>query len=115
MTNSEKIINAIDERKALYAEYLKNPSAEGWRAVNDAGNNMYAFVKTCPLTRAEYEAMLGGENLREDNAIYCCESSWWNSDDRDALIWSYAHVGRQAALQIERGKYVPPTDAMLGL
>lgn len=113
MTNAEQILNAINEWKNAAQSYGAAPSTEGWRVVNSLHNELIPTAKRLPLTRAEYESLLGGQNLRDDDAIYRCQSSWWNGDSE--ILWCLAHYARQAGLVAERGQYVAPTAAMLGL
>ena len=113
MTNAQQIIAKLAERQTARQAYEAAPSMQGWRELNALNNSLIPFAKSTPITRAEYESLLPGLRLNDDDTIYRYQSSWWIGDDE--IVWCLAHYARQAALIAERGAYVAPTDAMLGL
>ena len=114
MTNANKITAKLSEYAIAAEAYYRHPSLNGWKELNALKNSLIPFAKSTPISREEYEILLSDSaRLNDDDTIYRQQSTWWIGDSK--LIWCLAHFARQAALNAERGVYVPPTDEMMGL
>jgi hypothetical protein len=113
MTTAQPILDALKNRQQLSDAYSAAPSMAAWSAYNAANNALFPVASATPLSRSEYETLLDGQPLCSDDQIYRHRDTWWSGDD--SLFWALIHTARRAGLDIERGRYVAPTDAMLGL